>query len=176
MYQTFQKSAERHWYVTKNQRNILNLHSKTMLDHKNAYAWLTFFPAFRLLLEVPWSILHLGERLCTFLSYAAPYFVMLHSWTMLHTAELYAAPYWATLQPTDIHCIIYLSYAAPSELHCTQWATLHPLSYAAPHWAALHSNLQYHTLLSYTAPAAELRCSLLSYAAACWATSHTHCK
>jgi hypothetical protein len=73
-----------------------------MLDHKNAYAGLTFFPvfrysgirAFRLLLitvEVPWSTLHLGELLCTFLSYAAPYLVMLHP----------------------------LSYIAPSELRCT---------------------------------------------------------
>jgi hypothetical protein len=113
--------------------------------------------------------LHLGELLCTFLSYAAPYFVMLHSWTTLHTAELYAAPYWATLQPTDIHCIIFwamlhpLSYIAPNELHCTLWATLHPtelpcilICNTTLYWATLHP--------------------LLSYAAACWATSHTHCK
>jgi hypothetical protein len=64
---------------------------------------------------------------------------------ILHTAKLYAAPYWATLHPTGLHCILFLSspshtllsYAAfcwammkpaglpSSELRCTFWEILH---------------------------------------------------
>ncbi len=129
-------------------------------------------------MEVPWSTLHLGELLCTFLSYAAPYLVILRSWTALHTVELYAAPYWATLQPTDIHSILFLSYAAPSELHFTLWATLHPtelsfilISYTTPYWATP----RLYPLLSYAAPCwatPHTHCNKLSYAEPCWTTLH----
>ncbi len=105
-------------------------------------------------------MLPLAELLCNFLSYAAPYLVMLHSWAMLHTAEFYAALYWAALQPTDIHSILFWASLCPLS------ATLHPLSYDAPHWAVLHSNELYHTLLSYPPPPhtlqlAALCCTLL---------------
>ena len=43
------------------------------------------------------------------------------------------------------------NFFTESELHCILWAKLHPLSYAAPHWVALHCN------------ATELHCTLLSY-------------
>ncbi len=43
----------------------------------------------------------------------------------------YAAPYWATPQPTDLRRTL-LSYALP------YWATPHPLIYAAPYWATPH--------------------------------------
>jgi hypothetical protein len=100
----------------------------------------------------------------------------------LHIAKLYAAPYWATLHPTEFHCIL---FCAPSELCC---CTL--LNYAAPYWAPGHSTelLQYWatqyptelrwTLLSYAEPywatlnPTELRCTLLSYAVHYWATQH----
>ncbi len=70
---------------------------------------------------------------------------------------------WATLHPLS-YAAPKLSYAAPN------WATLHPMSYAAPNWATLHP-------LSYAAPS-ELRCTLRSYAAPIelrctrWATLH----
>ena len=165
MYQTFQKSAEKRWYVTKNQRNILNLHSWTMLDHKNAYAGLTFFPVFRhsgipaftyncggpLVNVAPWwATLHLSELRCTLYSYAALLNYTAYCWALCCTLLSYPASYWHSLHP-------FLSYAAPSELHCTLWATLHPtelsfilMSYTTPYWAT-------------PIPAAELRCTLLSY-------------
>jgi hypothetical protein len=142
MYQTFQKSAEKRWYVTKNQRNILNLHSWTMLDHKNAYAGLTFFPVF-LHSGIPaftyncggplvnvatwWATLHLSELRCTIFGYAALLNYTAYCWALCCTLLSYPASYWHSLHPLF-------------ELCCTLWATLHPLSYAAPHWAALHSN------------------------------------
>jgi len=84
------------------------------------------------------------------MSYFAPFWATPHPWAMLHTAELYVAPYQATMRS-------FFSYAAPSELHSTLWATL-PL----PHWAALHSIEQRCTLMD----------TLLSLTAPCWATFH----
>ncbi len=83
----------------------------------------------------------------------------------------YAAPFWATLQPTKLCCTLlsyaapYLSCAAPSEICCALRAKLHPselsctlLSYVAPYWATLYPF--------------ELRFTLLSYALPFWATLH----
>jgi len=47
------------------------------------------------------------------------------------------------------------SYTAPCELNFTLWATLHPMSYAPPHWAELYSNKMYRN-------PTELPCTLLS--------------
>ncbi len=64
-----------------------------------------------------------------------------------HTAGQRTEPYWATLQPTELRCIL-LSFASP------YWATLHPtelrfslLSYVAPYWAAVHPSELHCTLL-----------------------------
>jgi hypothetical protein len=94
------------------------------------------------------------------MSYSKPYWAMLrptlHTSATLHTAEPYAvASYWATLQPTELHCILFLSYTAPSELRCMHPTELRwiPLNYAAPNWAIPLPT--------------ELHCSLLSYASPC---------
>jgi hypothetical protein len=79
--------------------------------------------------------------------------VMLHPWAALHTAKLYAAPYWATLHPPELHRMLFSSSAVPSELNCTLWAMLHPTECAC-------------ILLRYNPP----YCTLFCYAAACWAT------
>jgi hypothetical protein len=94
------------------------------------------------------------------MSYFAPFWSTPHPWAMLHTAELYVAPYQATM------CSFF-------QLRCTLWATQHPLSYAAPtplscaafYWATLHP---------YGHPT-ELNCTLLSYLSSWWATTPAHC-
>ncbi len=75
----------------------------------------------------------------------------------------YAAPYWAMLHPLGLRCTL-LSYTAPYWV-ASYWGKLHPseqrctlLSYAAPYWATLHPPELCSTLLSYGAP-------YLSYAA-----------
>jgi hypothetical protein len=97
-----------------------------------------------------WSTMHLSELRCTLLSYATLLNYAAYCWALCCTLLSYPATYWHSQHPFF-------------ELRCTLWATLHPLSYAAPHWAFLYSNKLYHTLLSYTALSAELRCTLLSY-------------
>ncbi len=90
----------------------------------------------------------------------------------------YAAPYWATLHPPELHSILFWtrpypqSYTPHSELRCT------PLSCAAFYWAVPHPTklnctlLSYpHTLLSY-AVSFWITLHLLSNAAPYWATGH----
>ncbi len=89
---------------------------------------------------------------------------MLHPWVTLHTAKLRAAMSWATLHPTELHCIFFLaplyslSYTAPPELCCTaQSCTCILLSYNKPYWAALHPVELWCSLLGY--PPSELCCT-----------------
>ncbi len=110
----------------------------------------------------------------------------------MHTAKPYAAQYWATLHPAELHCILFLSSAVPSELHCTLWAMLHPtelrllsielhtlVSYTAPCWSMMqpaehtisHPTELCCTLLNYAAPS-EQCCILLGHGALYWATLH----
>ncbi len=91
---------------------------------------------------VPLRLLHLNY-LCILLSYDAPYLVTKHPL--------------ATLPPTELHWILFLSSAVPSELHCTLWAMLQPTE------LLLHFIELYHTLFWATLHPVELSCSLLSY-------------
>jgi hypothetical protein len=87
-----------------------------------------------------WAILHHAELHSTLLSYAVP-------------CLCYAAPYWASMHPSVLRCIL-LSYAAP------YWGTppqptalrFSLLSYAAPSWVTLHPTELRCTRLSYYAP------------------------
>jgi hypothetical protein len=98
------------------------------------------------------------------MSYSAPFWATLHPISLRCTLELYAAYCWAfSCTLLSYSAINLLTFTASFfEQSCTLWATLHPLSYAAPHSAVLHSHELYQTLISYTAPAAELCCTLLS--------------
>ncbi len=99
----------------------------------------------------------------------------------LHTAKLYAAPYWATLHPTEFYCIL---FCAPSELCCTplSCACILLISYNTPYLATLHPFELWCSLLSYPLPScwtmlypSELRCTLLSHGALYWATIELRC-
>jgi hypothetical protein len=73
------------------------------------YALPTFAVSFYLVMLLP-------------LSYTAPSELRLSYSAALHPIEL---PYaLLTLRPTDLCCILFLSYAALSELRCTLLATL----------------------------------------------------
>ncbi len=103
---------------------------------------------------------------------------MSYSWATMHTAKLYAAPYWATLHPTEFHCIL---FCAPSELCCTPLScACILLSYNTPYWAALHPGELWCSLLSYPLPPywamlypSEHILHLLSNAAPYWAPGHS---
>ncbi len=62
------------------------------------------------------------------------------------------------MHQTELPCTLLSFTASFFELLCTLWATLHPLSYAAPafYWAITNPT--------------EQHCILFSYDAACWAT------
>ncbi len=85
-----------------------------------------------------WAMLCLIEPRGALLSYAAPYWAMLHLlsytspyWAMLHPAELCCTPYglahpnWATLHPIELRMYPNLNCAV------LYWAIQHPVSYAA---------------------------------------------
>ncbi len=87
-------------------------------------------------------------------------------WASMHpccTLELCCILLSCTLHCIELPCTLLSFTASFCELRCTLWATLHPLSYAATHWAA---PVFYRAI---TLPN-ELHCTLLSYDAACWAT------
>jgi hypothetical protein len=86
---------------------------------------------------------------------------------------------------TELPCTLlsftasFLGFAVPFELHCTLWAMLHPLSYAAHHWAAPVFIELKHTLLSYSSrcwamiqPSELPSFNLRSYAIPFWTTLH----
>ncbi len=124
------------------------------------------------------------ELFCSLLSYDVPYLVALRPRATLHTVKLYAAPYRATLHPTELHCILFSSSAgaSPCELHCTLWAMPQPRSEPAYYWAIKHPTELHCTRLSYDAAwwatlywamlmlSTSARGTLLSYAAPYWAT------
>ncbi len=68
-----------------------------------------------------------------------------------HYQLSYAAPYWATPHPTELHRPCGPT-PHPTELRRTLRATPHPLSYASPNWAMRHLTKLRRSLLSYAAP------------------------
>jgi hypothetical protein len=94
----------------------------------------------------------------SFKTYSTPHF-----WASLHLSDFELR---SSRTTTELRCIL-LSFSVPF------WATLFPLSYAAPSWAAKQTTEQLYASFWATLHR-EQRCALLSYAAAApyWPTLH----
>ncbi len=80
-----------------------------------------------------WTMLYLTEPRDALLSYAGPY------WAMLHLLS-YTSPYWVMLHPAELCC-------TPYGLAHPNWATLHPIELRMyTNWTALYCTELFSTL------------------------------